>query len=299
MRSLLLTANAPLHRRLGGYLAERFPPVVYTILVALFVGSAQLLARAQDPEGAVHPRAWLGAVVVWLAFLHLRLMDEQKDFAQDKETHPDRLLSRGVVTLPLLKRMLWGVLVVEAGVVWMLGTEAQIGWAVMVCFTVAMRLEFGVGAWLSKHIVLYAITHNPVVGLLAIFAHASTGLRLRADYLPYVLLVSVASLAFEVARKTREPEEEIPGVESYSSALGRRGAAALLTGLSMLTVLLGLWTLWPLMAGVAGVIAVSLLCLSGLVAVCLALPGQPAKRVELGGSLLLLLAFVAVGVAAW
>lgn len=295
----MLTANAPLHRRLAGYLAERFPPVVYTILVTLFFGSAMLLARAQDPGAAGHSTAWLGVVVVWLAFLHLRLMDEHKDFESDKRAYPDRLLSRGVVSLTLLGRMLVGVVLLEAVLAWQLGILAFQWWLVMFLFTLAMRYEFGVGPWLSRHILIYAITHNPVVALLAVFAHAATGLAWSANYLFYVGLVSIGSLAFELGRKIRLPHEEIAGVQSYSSAFGRRGASWILAGLVLLTLVLGVLTLWPLAQGVTGAIALATLWLGGAAAIVLGRPGQPAERVELGASLLLLLSFASVGVAAW
>ncbi len=295
----LLTANARLHRRLYGYLAERFPPVVYTVLVALFFGSAQLLAHAHDAQGTLRPGAWVGALVVWLAFLHLRLMDEHKDFAQDRAAYPDRLLSRGVVTLPLLGRVLVVVVLLELVLASLLGPVALGWWAGMFLFTLAMRFEFGVGGWLSRHILAYAITHNPVVGLLAVFAHAATGLAWSDRFLAYVVLVSVSSLAFEVGRKIRQPEEEIVGVESYSSALGRAGAFGLLAALVAVSTAAGIWTIWPLIGGPQGVCAVGVLIFGAACAVALARPGQPAKRVELGSSVFLLLCFVAVGVAAW
>jgi 4-hydroxybenzoate polyprenyltransferase len=238
-------------------------------------------------------------VVVWLAFLHLRLMDEHKDHASDTLAYPDRLLSRGVVTLPLLRRLLVLVVLVEAGLAYLIGPTALLWWAAMFLFTLAMRVEFGVGRWLSQHIIVYAITHNPVVALLAIFSHAATGLAWNANFLFYVALVSVGSLAFEVGRKIRSPDEEIFGVESYSSALGRRGASWLLALLVVLTEAFGVFTLWPMAEGASGAVAMGILWLGGAAAMIMGRPGQPAKRVELGASLLLLLSFVAVGVAAW
>ena len=94
--------DAPWPRRLGGWTRERFPPVVYTLLVVLFHAAAVLVARGLTAEGGWAPQA---AVVVWLVFLHLRVFDEHKDFEKDREAYPDRLLSRGVVTLTLLARV--------------------------------------------------------------------------------------------------------------------------------------------------------------------------------------------------
>ncbi len=301
----MLTATSRLHRRLGGYLAERFPPVVYTVLVALFFGSALLFARALDPYGGgsyrapMQPIVCLGAAVVWLAFLHLRLMDEHKDFEPDREAYPDRLLSRGVVTLPLLGRVLVGVVLLEAILASLLGGIALAWWGAMFLFTLAMRYEFGVGRWLSGHILVYALTHNPVVGLLAVFALAATGLAWDPRYLVYVAVVSVSSLAFEVGRKTREPGEEISGVESYSTAFGRAGAARLLQGLVLLTVVLGVLLVGLVGHGLQAGVATAVLVLSAVLAVHFSRPGQPAKRVELGSSIFLLGCFFSVGVAAW
>jgi len=296
---VLLTENDPLYRRLGGYLAERFPPVVYTVLVALFFGSALLFSRALDPAGQVAAKAGLGAVVVWLAFLHLRLMDEHKDFEQDSAAYPDRLLSRGVVTLSLLGRLLVLVVSAELVIAWTLGPRALWCWLAMFLFTVAMRYEFGVGRWLSGHIFVYALTHNPVVALLVVFVHASTGLAWDDRYLFYVGMVSVGSLAFEIGRKIREPDEEIPGVESYSTAFGRVGSAWLLRGVLLLSVVLGLLTVWSISPEILGGVATAILVVGLIVAVVGVRPGHRSSRVELVSSVFLLLSFVAVGVGAW
>jgi len=80
--------DAPWSRRLLGWLLERFPPVVYTVLVVLFHGSAVLVAHAFGGGDRLAPTA---AVVVWLFFLHLRIFDEHKDYAKDVAAYPDRL----------------------------------------------------------------------------------------------------------------------------------------------------------------------------------------------------------------
>ena len=68
------------------------------MLTALFFGSAAWVATALG-GGELRPQGWAGAAIVWLVFLHLRIFDEHKDAAQDRQAYPDRLLSRGVVTL--------------------------------------------------------------------------------------------------------------------------------------------------------------------------------------------------------
>jgi hypothetical protein len=60
-----ITADSPLALRVVGYLAERFPPVVYTLLVVLFFGSAKAVAEALGGPG-IGPVSWVGAVVAEL-----------------------------------------------------------------------------------------------------------------------------------------------------------------------------------------------------------------------------------------
>ncbi|MDG1479962.1 MAG: hypothetical protein P8R54_10235 [Myxococcota bacterium] len=295
----MLTADSPLSLRIAGYLGERFPPVVYTVLVVLFFGSAVLNASALTAA----PLSWrvlLGAPVVWLVFFHLRVFDEHKDFSLDVIAHPERLLSRGVVTLPLLARLAGAAILMEGLLSVLLGWPALAAWAAALVFSVLMRLEFGVGEWLSSRILLYAVTHNPIVGLLALVGFFSIGAGFSPRFLWYVAAASLASLAFELGRKIRLPEEEIAGVDSYSSVHGRARAGLILSG-----VILGaagltgvaVWTVSPSVGqhALSGV----LVLLGALVGIVEARPGRPAKKVELGSALFLLIILLAMGIAAW
>ena len=83
-----LTAESFVLKRIWGYLEERFPPVVYTILVALFVGSAALASRAL---AGIHGQVrWEAALVVLLVFFHLRVFDEHKAVSYTHLTLPTK-----------------------------------------------------------------------------------------------------------------------------------------------------------------------------------------------------------------
>jgi len=222
------SASEPLPFRLWAYLLERFPPVAYTLLVTLFAGSLfALVGEVGDVPVSlgVEIRA---ALVVLLVFFHLRIMDEHKDEAGDKASYPERLLTRGVVTLPLLARCGVIAVVLQAALSLSISLSAFAAWAGALVFTLLMKVEFGFGAWLNRHLVVYAITHNPIVGFLAIFLWAVSGAEWNGLYGVYVVAVSFGSLAFELGRKIRSSDEEIVGVESYSSVLGRKRADILL-----------------------------------------------------------------------
>lgn len=295
----MLTPQSPLSSRISGYLGERFPPGPYTVLVALFFGSAVLVSRDLSGAAALPPwPAWLGAPVVWLVFFHLRVFDEHKDHVKDAVAHPERLLSRGVVTLPLLARLGIAAVLVQLVLSAIVGPTALAVWAATFAFTVAMRVEFGVGAWLNRHLLIYAVTHNPVVGLLAAYGWACSGVPFHPSVGWYIAAASLGSLAFELGRKINLPEEEVDGVDSYSSVFGRAQAGALLSavllasaGTASVTVFLSAegWGLWA---------GLGLVALGTLAGVAFALPKHPAKKVELGSSVALLTALLGMGLAA-
>jgi len=295
----MLTADSPLPLRIAGYLSERFPPVVYTVLVVLFFGSAVLNAAALTAA----PFSWrvlLGAPVVWLVFFHLRVFDEHKDFSLDVAAHPERLLSRGVVTLPLLARLAGLAILIEALLSVLLGWHALAAWAAALTFSLLMRLEFGIGEWLSARILLYAVTHNPIVGLLALVGFFSLGVGFTPSFLWYVAAASVASLAFELGRKIRLPEEEVAGVDSYSSVHGRDRAGLILSGIIVLAAGLTGVAIWTVSPGIGlRMLSAGLVLIGALIGIVEARPGRPAKKVELGSALFLLITLLAMGVAAW
>jgi len=288
-----VTSDRAVIVRLWAYLGERFPLGPYGVLVALFFGSATALSRAlADGAGQTD---WRGAVVMLLVFFHLRVFDEHKDASIDAEAHPERLLSRGVVTLPMLARVGFFAIGLEVILAALIGPVALSWWLFAFLFTLAMRLEFGIGPWLNQHFILYAVSHNPVVGLLAGFAWATTETAFHPTYWVYIALVSVGSLAFEVGRKTRLPEQEIAGVPSYSSVLGRGGAGVFLASLSVFTGAATIWLCHTLGAEWYAY-AVAVVAVAAGAGPALARKGE--KAVEGGASFLLLGALGAAWLAA-
>lgn len=281
--------HAPAPARVWAYLQERFPPVPYTLLVVLFFGSAAAVARGLAGGGTT---PWAGAAVVLLVFFHLRVFDEHKDAEADAQAYPDRLLTQGIVTLPLLASLAAGVIFIEAALSAWIGIPALVAWGATFGFTLAMRSEFGLGDWLRDRMVLYAITHNPVTGLLAVFAWACTGTPWSPEFLAYVGFASFGSLAFEVGRKVNLPAEETPGVPSYTTVLGRGPALGLLAACYVLASACVLVLVGVAPVALAGALVPAALGLG------LMLPpaSAPAKRVEGGASLYLLGTF---GVLWW
>ena len=104
--SVALTRESPFVLRLRAFLAERFPPLGYGLLIVSYYSSNQFLARVLTDPGepmryTVH--SLMGAVTVLCFFFHLRVFDEHKDFEDDSRHHPERVLQRGIITLRELR----------------------------------------------------------------------------------------------------------------------------------------------------------------------------------------------------
>ena len=109
--------NSSFLRRYGAYSKERFPLPGVGLYAGTLFAVCHCFPRALGVSGgASAAEALLGFVVLVLVFFHLRVLDEHKDYDKDCVVYPDRLLSRGVVTLAGLRRLMAVAIVVEAAI---------------------------------------------------------------------------------------------------------------------------------------------------------------------------------------
>ena len=147
-------------RNLGAYLQERFAPVNMGLFVVLFF-TVRGVASVACAEGRCTPHTdgpvlvALGALATVSFFFRLRVFDEEKDFALDAINHPQRVLQTGRVTLPQLRTLAWAGAALELGwSAWQDGTTLVL-WGLALGCSLLMRVEFGVGSWLRRHLGLY------------------------------------------------------------------------------------------------------------------------------------------------
>jgi 4-hydroxybenzoate polyprenyltransferase len=219
-----LAATAPFPRRFAAYIGERFPLPAHLPLIALFFLSATQVALAIHGGSGRIP--WVALAVLVLAFFHLRIFDELKDYEEDRVAHPERLLSRGVIRLNELEVAGGVAVVVEVLLAATLGAAALGAWALAFGFSVVMRFEFGAASFLRGRPVLYALVHNPVVALLAAFCGVAATQALHRDFGWYVATVSAAAFVYELGRKSAR----------YEDSAGRYGFEVLWVGAQLATV---------------------------------------------------------------
>lgn len=236
-----LTADAPRWRRLLAYSRERFPLLNHGLLIVSFYSSNQFLAEVltwPDEPLRYGPQSFQGAAVLFCIFLHLRVFDEHKDYAEDCRHYPHRILQRGLITLRELRGLAALAIALELGVAAWRGLPALVATALALGWSLLMLREFFVCAWLRRHFLCYTISHMAIMPLLALMIYSFTTNRWPWQapgwFWAYSLVGFFVTLNWEISRKIRAPEDEIDGVATYSAMFGAFGAAWLVLGVRLI-----------------------------------------------------------------
>jgi 4-hydroxybenzoate polyprenyltransferase len=252
------------------FVEERFPPAAYLPLIGVFAAAGYVPSVALGGVVLEPLRFAATALVIGLAFLHLRLVDEVKDADIDRVARPSRPLPRGLVTAHELT-----VVAVLAFVTAVLTAAAMGPHPVLALIPSAGAIlladvEFLAPRWVHRDLLRYALVHSLVVPLLMVFAwFAAPGARSAPALAGLVILAWGVGLGLEITRKAYAPDEERALVETYSSAIGQRWAGWLAAGSLGLAMSGGALYAWLAGGGpavtVAGVVASMLIPVSAFV----------------------------------
>lgn len=215
------------------FLTERFEPVGTTLTIAAFFGANVFAAtdKASIAAGGML-RILGGLALVWLVFLHMRLFDEVKDYAVDIQYNPKRPLARGLISLGEFGFVTFLVILSEITIAAFLGRASFTVYAMLLAFTLLMRMEFFVGDWLRPKLESYAISHTFSASLLGLTSGVAVTGIFPFDMNRFFIIFALSNWfifnVFEFGRKTFASEEERDGVDSYSIRLRPFGAFLLL-----------------------------------------------------------------------
>lgn len=214
--------------RAAAFVRERFPPGIYGPLILAFVASGSVAAAGAPSRPLDLGAAGLAAIVVTLAFLRMRLLDEVKDLEVDRRGRPWRPLPRGLVTVRELRLAAWLALAGMTAAAAPLGATTFAIYLAVAAFLLLAGADFGAGERLRDRRLAYALVHSPAVPLLMVVVwFAQPGALVDARLAAILLVAWGAGLGAEIGRKTVAPDEERPFVDTYSGAVGRPRAALL------------------------------------------------------------------------
>lgn len=212
------------------YQKERFPLFQYTPLVAAFAASGLALSyMVNGRETFPNLNMFLTAFsVALLVFMQLRISDEVKDAEFDRIHHPDRPVPRGLIDLDSLKNLGLLIGLIQLVIVLKAGPVLTLPLFAIWVYLYLMHNEFFVGEWLSKHPVLYMLSHMGILFFTDLFITACHWMVLNIE--PGQALLYFFGTSFklgmiiEIGRKIKAPEEEIEGAKTYSNCWGVKNA---------------------------------------------------------------------------
>lgn len=222
-----MNTSASLAHNFYDYTKERFPlPVLVPFSLAMFYLS-YLFPNALSQSAPFQTMdSLLGWVVVLLVLLHVRIMDEHKDYERDRDVYPDRMLSKGLITLPDLRKIFYFIVLVQLAASIYLGVGQLILWTAIFAYTLLMLKEFFVPEFLNARTGLYLVTHQLSAPLIFLY-----GLMLRLDVtgIPagewpmiavFLIGSTMAMMNYEISRKTWSADREHEHADSYTRVWG-------------------------------------------------------------------------------
>lgn len=218
--------------RLWIYQAERFPLAKTATLVAAFsaasINVSAFLAGRALPTAPTYGVAFL---VVLVVFFQMRACDEVKDADDDRRWRPERPIPRGLVSLRLVVGIALALVAPAIVAALALSPRMLVPLAMVWVWLTAMTVEFGVPDWLRARPMLYLISHMAIMPLIDFFVTAGEWLVRAGTPPPGLWLFLALSFAngcvLEIGRKLYAPENERPGVETYTAIMGVGKAAVL------------------------------------------------------------------------
>lgn len=212
-------------KRIGVYLNEMFPITAFigTMLTAFAIQMTYL--RLFGLPSQFHFQMLLSGVVITGVTLLIRIMDEFKDYEDDKRNFPERPLPSGKVLAGDLKVL--AVVCVSLVLLLSLTNKNLFIFSLMTLgFTVLMLKWFFIEDKMRKSLPLAFVTHHPIVifnFIYLLIGMIETYPELNWDKVIYILPVAFIFTNWEIARKIRTPEGETE-YTTYSKIWGPRTA---------------------------------------------------------------------------
>lgn len=215
-------------KRLAIYLNEMFPITSFigTMLTAFAIQLTYL--RLFNIPVHFHHQMLLSGVVITAVTLLIRIMDEFKDYEDDKRNFPTRPLPSGKVLTGDLKVL--AIVCVSAILLLSLTNKNLFIFSLITLgFTVLMLKWFFIEEKMRKSLPLAFVTHHPIVifnFVYLLLGMIETNPELNWDKMMFILPVALIFTNWEIARKIRTPEGETE-YTTYSKIWGPRSAISI------------------------------------------------------------------------
>ena len=215
------------------YQKERFPVLVYGLYIlcltfATFFYNTKMLEIESNVGVFI-----VMFVVAFLQFLMVRIIDEFKDYDEDKKYRPYRPVPRGLIKLQELRVLFVICVVIQLALTLIVNPFSFIFLLVLWIVFILMTKGFFIKKVLDKHILLEVAFDEIMLPVMILFL--ASFIKIDMSILWRLLLLSyVVSWIIEIARKVRCKKDEEKGVKTYTAVFGIPKATILLSGLELI-----------------------------------------------------------------
>ena len=199
-------------------------------------------------------------IIVFMFFFQLRITDEFKDYEEDLKYRAYRPVQRGIISLKTLGKTGIVTVIIQIMLAHVIDPEIIYFMIFVWIYMFLMAKEFFIKKWLTKRILIYALSHVVIMVFITLVIVEATQYivpknifdvfilqryRHNIDFalIPLFALNYLNGIVLEIGRKTRRTDEEEYGVQTYSKLWGRKKAVIILSLLFIIEyffVILGL-----------------------------------------------------------
>ncbi|WP_026749021.1 UbiA family prenyltransferase [Leptotrichia trevisanii] len=199
-------------------------------------------------------------IIIFMFFFQLRITDEFKDYEEDLKYRAYRPVQRGVISLKTLRKIGIATVIIQIMLAHVIDPEIIYFMIFVWIYMFLMAKEFFIKKWLTKRILIYALSHVVIMVFITLVIVEATQYivpknifdvfilqryRHNIDFalIPLFALNYLNGIVLEIGRKTRRADEEEHGVQTYSKLWGRKKAVIILSLLFIIEyffVILGL-----------------------------------------------------------
>ncbi len=210
--------NNKFFKRFYHYQQERFPILVLAFsLFPAILSSSVVIATGYSKTSLVI--ALLGSIMY---LLHIRILDEYRDYDHDTIHHKERPIQQGIITLSELQ-ILDTVLVITLGAIGLMyGIGTSIFIILMLAYSYIAGKEFFMGDRFKKYFFLYNSANLLQMILMQCFVYSIFTATFPTSSLVYLhfLFITLGTVIFELIRKIKNPGDDGTGKDTYSWHLG-------------------------------------------------------------------------------
>lgn len=218
------------------YQKERFPIVVLglSFLPAILSSGAVVSQEAKFKFVVI-------ALIVSIAYLlHVRIIDEFRDYEHDLLHHRERPVSTGIISLKELKVIDWLAIIAVPLASLYSSTDALLMAVVMLLYSHFARNEFFLGLQFRKHFYLYNTVNLVQMLLLQVLVYtlADPSFSFTALVTVHFMFTATGTIIFEFLRKVKSPGDDGTGKDTYTWFLGLNNALMIYAVFATMNILL-------------------------------------------------------------